>query len=1049
MRKILLTLALALGLNVSAQNIPTPNTNAPKLGIIGKNTKKTSLSDLTVAKSMGKKSSIHRSASATTRMETDSFGFLEGADGKTWYYTQHNQVNENYLCSASNVTIFDANNQKRGEFTIEFPDSSMVNAVEPYGMVTNKLFDLNASTYEVTIFIHEITPDYVGKQYTLVYNLNGNKVGEYPGDAMIVDASINDWTKYQRLITVNTNAENHLQTDITFYRPASWGETTAQVEHVISINSLLINYMDAPFLNFYNDNGKPYYVLCYYEKSFDIRDENGDMIIDPETYMPEFTPDNHFIVKTLDRNYNTVDSLFISTEAPEDVLVRMMGLGAFSNLDINRGVFTKDNTFNYIIMYEDCTAQLEATYSFGIYDHEGNLIDILAENIGDYWNELSDISGKEHQFIFLTATGEELFTVDVPSLNTEHLPQAIEDKAISTNFDRFTYPSDPKGYRYVMSIDEADMDEENNVIAMFAHLTSDFKLDHMVRFNLGPLAQTFSPLVNYQSLNPFLFNTDNQHEYIFFSKIRKNYEDTEGRNVLFIGNDSGEILRKFDPMEIEGAGDIWTASILNYGTNDVSLFVNYYNWDEDKNIIEFTTLPFASFEKGGSGTAGDPYLISSVGDMQQIYRDPSAYYRIANEFDGSAGTVSIEEFSGTLDGDNIVISNLNVTGNGYYGGLFGSADGATVKNLRLWNPTATITSGNEYFGLLTGYAIGSTFDNIVVEGMNIRSESGATPVGGLVGLAAGSTVVSDCYVKDSEIEARSNVGGLVGEMRTGSTVKASAITGSSVIGINDVGGLVGTVGNGCTVSDCYVEADVTGKSSVAAAIGHLGVNGSRGLGTRIIVANSTTHDNGTQHKGFANVAGYIDPEWVADDKPYTLNYCVAYDSKIAFPTQPEDLTTVHAIAGLTKLHMPKEKESDVMEELELWNNYVAFNELPTPVDPEYYYFGGGEKANKEEGKLVSSGDLIPQEFWTNLTYKFTTPGAFTSEPAWLFESGKLPWLPIMDEAVVPTFIPSIPAGVSETATPENTGIYNLNGQCLTAPVKGAINIVNGKKIIVK
>ncbi len=63
----------------------------------------------------------------------------------------------------------------------------------------------------------------------------------------------------------------------------------------------------------------------------------------------------------------------------------------------------------------------------------------------------------------------------------------------------------------------------------------------------------------------------------------------------------------------------------------------------------------------------------------------NGYYIIANDIDCNGATISNTSFSGTLDGNNKTVSNLTVGANG----IFGTLNGATVKNVNFANLTIT------------------------------------------------------------------------------------------------------------------------------------------------------------------------------------------------------------------------------------------------------------------------------------------------------------------------------------------------------------------------
>lgn len=992
------------------------------------------------------KSHMHKAPTADASLESKSFGLLDGPDGLTWHFTQENTV-DGFNMTESVVTVYNAKHEKQGSFTVKVPEDMRVNQIEPYGLITSKLFDLNGSTKEVVVYLHQVGNEennYKGRDHLYVYSIGGDKIAEFDGDGMVVDASPNEWTNWQRLIVSHDN-EDGVNTDIEFYRNPSWGDDSAVLEKTIQVAKNNITYTDGAFVNFFNVGGKPYTVVCHYEKPFVEYDEDGNQVMDMETFMPFFTEDNNFVLDTYDKNYNLVSSFKVPTNAPsEQYIVRMNSFGVLSDNDLSSGYFSGDDKLNYIVMNEDVTMTTEYVLSFDVYDQEGNKIKTLAENVGDNYKRMTDIKGKEEQWMFLDADGSSLFTVDLPSCTRRELPTTVDQYSISFNLDRVA-ADNAAGVQYIMGVNEATTDATGqNVIAMFAYLDENFKSDHYVKINLGPLAQTFTPLVNEEGLDPYLFNTDDKREFLFFSKVRNDSEYTEGHNVLFIANEDGDILETFNLEPGNEKGDIWTAMIMNYGTNSQSLFVNFYDWDNDQNYMEFYSLPMTKFAAGGDGTAENPYLISSVGDLQQIVNAPGASYRLAQAFNAYGRSVAIEEFSGILDGNGKTISNLDVTSDNYYGGLFGNTAGATIKDLTLNRPTATVTAANQQFGLLSGFAISTNVSNVYVKHGSIEgTSSAATPLGTLLGMATAETKISDCYVRDMEVNTNSRtVGGVAGELRTSSTVTNTAVNTTTINARGELGGIAGIIGNGCTVSDCSV-SDVTLKANnyIGGVAGRTGVSAARGNIERCIVSAtiecpSLSNDIDDIAKyAVGGLTGYIEPDWQKEGTG-NISGNVLYECHIKSADNNFYEPPYMRIAGAT-IH----DEEPARVETCLTNNYQKSLELDGGSWAEGY-----DDASSVYGKLLPCNEVPSLDFWTGIGYIFGTTQA---EP-WVYVTGNIdgnrPYL-YFERNADPTAIEAVTTSKPQTSIRE--GIYTLEGIRVNSITKPGLYIINGKKVMVK
>ncbi|HPO17527.1 MAG TPA: GLUG motif-containing protein, partial [Candidatus Hydrogenedentes bacterium] len=219
-----------------------------------------------------------------------------------------------------------------------------------------------------------------------------------------------------------------------------------------------------------------------------------------------------------------------------------------------------------------------------------------------------------------------------------------------------------------------------------------------------------------------------------------------------------------------------------------------------------------------------PISISSIEDLQNIGHSPvyplSWNYLINNDIDASATASwnsgkgfspignSVFPFTGSLDGQNHIISNLTIhRPEDTYIGLFGYVGSeGHVQNTGLagcsisgYHDVGGLAGLNEH--VLTGcYATGTI--------------QGSQYVGGLVGDNLGT--LTQCYaagsVSDGDI-----IGGLVGGNFEGSVEQCYSLC--MVLGGENVGGLIGFNVGSNTVIQCYAMGRVSGTSSVGGLIG--------------------------------------------------------------------------------------------------------------------------------------------------------------------------------------------------------------------------------------
>ncbi|MHC4584975.1 MAG: hypothetical protein ACYS3N_10615, partial [Planctomycetota bacterium] len=241
---------------------------------------------------------------------------------------------------------------------------------------------------------------------------------------------------------------------------------------------------------------------------------------------------------------------------------------------------------------------------------------------------------------------------------------------------------------------------------------------------------------------------------------------------------------------------------------------------------------------GGTGEPNDPYQIATAEDLMLLGDTPEDYDKHfimiddidldpnlpgRKVFDGAVIAPDVNDatwwfdgtsFNGVFDGNNHIISNLNIKGKSFLG-LFGTLSSrATITNLCL---DAVYVNGiGSYVGGLAGLNTGT-----ITTSYSTGSVSGEMNVGGLVGANGypgdytfyGGTI-HGCY-STGDTAGVENVGGLVG--RNPGDVQQSFST-SFVNGVEAIGGLVGR-GSG-TIENCYCSGNVTGEKQVGGLVGN-------------------------------------------------------------------------------------------------------------------------------------------------------------------------------------------------------------------------------------
>ena len=188
------------------------------------------------------------------------------------------------------------------------------------------------------------------------------------------------------------------------------------------------------------------------------------------------------------------------------------------------------------------------------------------------------------------------------------------------------------------------------------------------------------------------------------------------------------------------------------------------------------------------------------------------------------GTES-QPYTGTFDGGNHTITGLKIDQSGTDNvGLIGRlGSGGKVQDVTL---TEVNVTGGTYVGGIAGQTDG-TVENCSVNG----TVTGQNQTGGIVG--RNFSTISGCSAEGT-VTGNTNVGGISGlcvpnyDTGTGSLI-GSTIEGchstAAVSGISSVGGVVGNLGNGCSLMACYS----TGNVTATITYGHANVGGVVGI----------------------------------------------------------------------------------------------------------------------------------------------------------------------------------------------------------------------------
>jgi len=604
--------------------------------------------------------------------------------------------------------------------------------------------------------------------------------------------------------------------------------------------------------------------------------------------------------------------------------------------------------------------------------------------------------------------------VNLPSCEDQVVFEAnvADGRRISSNFDRYTAGGT---YQYAISMGNATSNDNDDVIASIGWFTKEGKLHHYTDFNLGQNGEYFTPLLEGYTLNPSLFNTDSKREYIYIAKLRRTDGSDEIDNVLIVADEDGKEIQRY-----VGKNDeiLRVAAVIDTEIGKPRMVVGFYNENAGTYSLDFYGLPFVKFAKGGDGTADNPYIIASAGDMWQIANEPKANYVLANDIDMSEIAEAwkpVPSFYGNINGNSNTVSNLFIKANDSYCGLFGYLnENATLKDVTFRNAKMNIATGNRYAGLVAGMSIKSTVDSVYVKGFEVTAENGAnSEFGGLIGQATYYTTLASDGITDAHYDLAecSIVGGIAGDTRTSTAVDGCLFTGS-ITAKSSVGGIVGATGKASTVKNCHVNASLKAQSNIGGVVADA---------SRSEVSNNLVEGTIEGNGAIGGVIGQIESDWKSGEDKYITGNVVALESIIA----PEDAKAVHRIVGFTIADEQYEEDETPLTDKGFANNYAS------SVLQAY----SAKEADSVEGADYES---LTRDFLESLGFKYgdnaLAPWADSDAPMLYFE--KL-WADGIDSPAIPT---------QSSAT--HVGIYNLQGQKVSKATKG-LYIINGKKILVR
>lgn len=511
--------------------------------------------------------------------QVDDYGILNGPNNTQWVYASKYTKTGSFIDSV-NISIFNEKYELVGQIakTIKIEGTTGVNHLEVNAQVTKNFFNTD-DNYEVSLFMHAVTPDYVGRYINMAFSL---------GETTQYVCSVDGRPMFSENMSDNTNSDLYslvcqnsvMEKGKTYlvynvYTKANADSENAPIlAHSFKLNMeniMATGYEPAPILMF-NNNHNVNYVTWQYEKAFFAYTPSGE---------EKLNEGNYFIITHYNDKFEVVSEtkLPITKTGEYKYIIPTIG-----GLDNQNDVIVKDNgTVNYLVKLNKHTSFDAYQTSFVIYNTDGSVATTLTENTKESYR-VSNIDGYERQWMFKL---EDKYTfVNIPSGNVvAQIPTTYDNNELSTVFDRYATDN---GYQYAFAIAETETDNEGNTTQKIAWFNNDATFSHYDVVNLGTNIETASIYITNPLLNPNLFDTDDTREYIV-SVYRKNTTSNTKENAVLICNTKNETLLDISSDATKG-GNLSAYYPLNCKTKNASLLCIYTN-KSSQYSLDFVSLP--------------------------------------------------------------------------------------------------------------------------------------------------------------------------------------------------------------------------------------------------------------------------------------------------------------------------------------------------------------------------------------------------------------------------------------------------------------------------
>ncbi len=368
----------------------------------------------------------------------------------------------------------------------------------------------------------------------------------------------------------------------------------------------------------------------------------------------------------------------------------------------------------------------------------------------------------------------------------------------------------------------------NNVISVAATNSSG---------NLASYSNYGVNTVDVAAPGDYIYSTLNGSDYGYKSGTSMAAPFVTGLSAILYGSNTNTTISQLKNNIISGVKNL---SSLNGKVFSSGLIDIKESYNDFMDVVEFD---------GGNGTVANPYLISTIRQLNAIRRNQSASYRLIANIDMtdyewiSIGSLDAP-FTGTFDGNGYQLSNLSIDmPNDSYLGLFGyvHCSSNTVPNMYNLKLTIDKLNGKDYIGSFIGYGENVNIRNVSVITLINNSNPTTGYIGGIIGYGLNSKVTRGA-VSGVINSTGDNVGGIAGYLSGNMSLSYNE---AKIYGHSNVGGLVGyIIGDISDVYNLGIIIDSDAIANTGGIVGYLNgnINNSYYLGL-LDINDSITYEN--------------------------------------------------------------------------------------------------------------------------------------------------------------------------------------------------------------